>query len=133
RQRGVAIHFRGVADEAALIRTLVIPAVLFGITAQPFAWLARALLMRGQHGLTQVAILGAAYAWGSGVLTIPAQFTRPAMPILTNLHAMGDVKAYFRLLRDMLLLSLGTALMAGIPMMILAPWIMRAYGPAFAG
>jgi O-antigen/teichoic acid export membrane protein len=133
RDEGIAIRRRGrIVAEIPLLRSLVLPSALFGLGAQPFAWLARALLARGTHGLAEVGVFSAAYSWGAAVLTVPMQVTRPAMPILTNLLAHGDRASFKRLLRDTLLLALGTALLVALPMMALAPWIMRAYGARFA-
>ena len=131
RRHGVVVRHRGVAAELPLIRTLVIPSVLFGLGAQPFAWFARMMLAHGDHGLVEIGIFSAAYSWGASVLTIPAQVTRPAMPILTSLFAKGATADFRRLLRDTLLFVFGTATLVALPIMLLAPWIMRAYGKQF--
>lgn len=132
RENGVVIKRQTrILAELPLIRSLVIPSALFGLGTQPFAWLARALLARGTYGLAEVGIFSAAYSWGAAVLTVSAQVTRPAMPILTNLLAHDDAPAFKRLLRDTLLLAFGTSLLVALPMMALSPWIMRAYGARF--
>jgi O-antigen/teichoic acid export membrane protein len=132
REAGIDIRHRGVAGEMPLIRSLVVPAMLFGIAAQPFAWLARAMLARGSGGLRELGVFAAAYAWGSAVMVLPSQVTRPAMPILTNLLATGDRAAYRRLLRDVIALAFAASAVFAIPLMTAAPWVMRAYGASFS-
>jgi O-antigen/teichoic acid export membrane protein len=110
RRRGIVIHHRHVGAEFPLVRAVVVPSLVFGFGAPPFAWMARAILARGSHGLVELGIFSAAYAWGSAVLAVPAQVTRPSMPILTNLLAAGHIRDFHRLFSH---------------------WIMRAYGSAF--
>jgi O-antigen/teichoic acid export membrane protein len=133
REHGITVsHEYRISAELPLLRTLVIPSALFGLGAQPFAWLARALLARGTGGLAEVGVFSIAYSWGAAVLTIPSQITRPAMPILTNLLAHGETATFKRTLRDTLLVAFAAALLVALPVMALSPWIVRAYGPQFA-
>jgi O-antigen/teichoic acid export membrane protein len=132
RRDGVTIRFRGVREELPMIWTFVIPAVILGLTTQPFGWLARAILARGPNGLSEVGVFGAAFTWGAAVMLVPAQVTRPALPILTNLLAEGDMRGFRRLSRDTLLTSLTISFAAALPIVALSPWIMRAYGAAFS-
>jgi O-antigen/teichoic acid export membrane protein len=131
RGHGIVVQHRGVTGEFPLIRDLVVPAVIVGLGAPPFAWMARAMLTRQDHGLVSVGLFSAAYAWGSSVLTIGTQVTRPAMPILTSVFAAGGTEDFRRLLRDTVLLTFSIAMLAALPMMLLSPWIMRAFGPMF--
>jgi O-antigen/teichoic acid export membrane protein len=131
RGHRVTIRHRGVASELPIIRSLVIPSVILGISAQPFALLGRALLARSPNGMAEVAVFAAAYPWGAAALMLPSQIARPAMPILSNLLAAGERTGFRRLLRDTLLASAGAAAVIALPAMILSPWIMRAYGTGF--
>jgi O-antigen/teichoic acid export membrane protein len=131
REHRVTIRHRGVASELPIIRTLVIPSVILGISAQPFAFLGRALLARSPNGMAEVAVFAAAFPWGAAALMIPSQIARPAMPILSNLLATGERSGFRRLLRDTLLASAGAAALVAVPAMVLSPWIMRAYGAGF--
>jgi O-antigen/teichoic acid export membrane protein len=131
REHRVTIRHRGVASELPIIRSLVIPSVILGISAQPFALLGRALLARSPNGMAEVAVFAAAYPWGAAALMLPSQIARPAMPILSNLLAAGEKAGFRRLLRDTLLASAGAAALVAVPAMVLSPWIMRAYGVGF--
>lgn len=133
RRDGLVIRHRGLSDEMPLVRTLVLPTLLLGASAQPFAWLARALLARSPNGMVELAIFSAAFPWGTAALTIPSQIARPAMPILSNLLANGDHAQFRRVVRDTLLASLAAAAMVGLPVIALAPWILKAYGNGFGG
>lgn len=131
REHGVVVQRPPrILYEFRLIRSLVLPTALFGLATQPFAWLARVMLAR--YGLAEVGLFSAAYSWGAAVFTVPAQITRPAMSILTNLLAQGDRNGFRQLLRDTMLVACGAALVVALPLMLLSPWIMRAYGSRFA-
>jgi len=132
RSRGIVIHHRHVTAELPVIRSLVLPSLVFGFSAPPFAWLARAILARGPHGLAEIGVFSAAYSWGSAILTVPAQVTRPSMPILTSLLAAGHVHDFRRLFRDTLLVAALVATAVALPIILFSPWIMRTYGTAFA-
>lgn len=133
RARGVTIRHRGVRAELPILWKLVLPVVIHGLAHVAFEWVARLLLARGPNGLAEVGVFVAANAWGAAVLMIPIQVAKPAMPILTNLRAAGDDEGFRRLLRDTMLTAFGFAVLSAAPLVLLAPWIMRAYGPAFAG
>lgn len=131
REHGVVVQRPPkMLHEFRLIRSLVLPTALFGLATQPFSWLARVLLAR--YGLAEVGLFSAANSWGAAVFTVPAQITRPAMSILTNLLAQGDRKGFRQVLRDTMLVACGAALVVALPLMLLSPWIMRAYGSRFA-
>jgi O-antigen/teichoic acid export membrane protein len=132
RAQRIAIRRRDVSAEIPFVRSLVFPSLAFALSAHPFPWLARGILARGPHGLVEIAVFAAAHSWGSAVLVIPQQITRPAMPILTSLLTTGRKGEFRRLLRHTLLLAAGTAAAVAAALMLLAPQIMRSYGPQFA-
>jgi O-antigen/teichoic acid export membrane protein len=132
RQKGVALVRRGVMREFPILWSFALPALLLGISTQPFEWLARVLLARGARGLAEVGIFTAAYSWGQAVLIVPMQVTGPAMPILTNLLASGDTAGFRRLLRQTLQAAALAAVFTAAPVIIFSRWIMRAYGADFA-
>jgi len=131
REQSIPIHYRRTLSELAVMRSFVGPAVLSGLCMPPFEWLARAVLARQANGLAEVGVFGAAYAWAAAVLMVPSQMSRPAMAIMTNLLAEGNVQEFRGLRRDTLFTSIVAAALAAVPIIVLAPWIMRAYGAAF--
>jgi len=132
RHLGIVIRHRGVLSELPIVWGLLIPVVLQALIHQSFEWTARMTLARGPNGLAEAGVFAAANAWGAAVLLVPIQVAKPAMPILTNLLASGDDRGFRRLLRDTMFTTSGFAVLAAAPLVLLAPWIMRAYGASFA-
>jgi O-antigen/teichoic acid export membrane protein len=132
RRRGIVVRYRGLSAERPLLWALVVPIVLQGLLVHAFEWLARLALARGPNGFAEAGIFAAANSWAASIALIPMQVNKPAMPILTNLLAARDTAGFRRLLRDTMFTTFGFALLAAVPLALLAPWIMRAYGPAFA-
>jgi O-antigen/teichoic acid export membrane protein len=130
---GLVIRSRPGQRDWPIILSVVAPAILIGVSAQPFEWLGRVLLARTPGGYAELGIFTAAYAWGQIVSMATAQVTSPVVPILANVFAEKDGRAVSRLLR----LTAAAVAMIGLgvvgPVMLLSSWIMRVYGHGFAG
>jgi O-antigen/teichoic acid export membrane protein len=129
---GIPLPCRGTAAELPLLWSAVLPAVLIGVSAQPFEWLGRVLLARRPDGYAAVGVFTAAYAWSQLVAFAATQLTTPAMPVMANVLATGDRRAFRRLLGVLGLATLGVTIVTVVPVIVLSGVIMRAYGADFS-
>lgn len=143
RQRQVGIEYRraniprvsvfasGAMRELPILFTFILPAVLLVVGTQPSEWLGRMLLMRGNDGVAELGIFTAAYSWAQIVQFVPSQIAIPAVPILTNVFATGDVRAFRKHLLEVTALVFGIAAVIAVPLALLSRFVMSFYGPAF--
>jgi O-antigen/teichoic acid export membrane protein len=132
RDAGITISHRNVSEELPSLWSFVLPAILLGVSAQPFEWMARVILARRPNGFAELGLFTAAYGWGQVVLLVPSQVTAPSMPILANMYGRRDRKGFLRLLKFVAAITAGCGFLVALPLMFLSKWIMRAYGATFA-
>jgi O-antigen/teichoic acid export membrane protein len=130
---GVVVARRHAAREWLALSRVALPAMLLGVSAQPFEWLARVTLAHRPGGLAQLGVFAAAFSWGNAVLFLPSQVSGPALPIIAHTAAAGDRSGLGALLRSLVLTIGGLAVAVALPLMLLARPIMAAYGPGFSG
>ena len=131
RKAGIEIAGGSLAEHLPVMGSHVVPAILMGISAQPFEWLGRVLLARRPDGFGHVGVFTAAYALSQVVGLATSQITAPAIPILANTFRQ-DRAAFNRLLRLVSLSIAGVTVAVVAPVVFFAPWIMRIYGRGFA-
>lgn len=131
RDAGITISYRGVSPEFPAIWHYMVPAILLGISSQPFEWFARVHLARQLNGFGELGMFTAAYAWGQVVQLLPGQVMAPSMPILATLYAKGDRAGFVRMTRTVGLFTLACSLGVALPLIVSSKWIMRAYGSTF--
>jgi len=131
QRTGIVMAHRGVRAELPTLWHFALPSVLVGITIQPFDWFARLLLSQQANGFAELGIFTAAMSWGQLVMFIPQQILRPGIPILSNLYAESDAAGFVRTAIKFEWLIIGTGVLSAIPLMLLSPYIMAAYGTSF--
>jgi O-antigen/teichoic acid export membrane protein len=132
RKRGIEITRGPLREHLPILGSHVAPAILMGISAQPFEWLGRVLLARRPGGFADVGLFTAAYALSQIVGLATSQITAPAIPILANTYRQSDRAAFNRFLRLMALSMAAVTVAVVAPVALLASWIMRIYGHGFA-
>jgi O-antigen/teichoic acid export membrane protein len=129
--RSIPVRAQATPQEAASARRFALPAILVGIAAQPFDWLASAILVRGPNGYTELGYFAVANSWAQLILFLPGQLAAGTQPILANLVGKRDRA------RIMLILMQGTLLVAAIAaiiavlVMLLSEVIVSVYGPSY--
>lgn len=133
RRHALAIGYQvGRAEWRVLVR-FALPALIVGLAAHPFNWLARVLLANQPDGYAQVGIFNAAYTWTALLLFIPLQITRSSVPILASLErGVVGTQQFLRIVRLNTLLVLGACAAVATPLIVASRLIMRSYGPEFA-
>jgi O-antigen/teichoic acid export membrane protein len=129
----VSLSLSEIYAELPAVRSFILPAMLVGISAQPFGWAARVLVVRFGGSFASIGVFTAAYSWAQLILIATVQVTVPSMPILTNLYASGDSVGFSKMARTVLWTTglIGFSCAAGIT--VFRHQIMAAYGPEYAG
>jgi O-antigen/teichoic acid export membrane protein len=125
---GVTIVHRGVRSELPVIWLFALPAIIAGLTTQPFEWLGRLMLTRQDGGFSELGLFTAAQACSQIVMFLPNQLTNPALPILSSLLAGRDLAGAARLVKLNLLLTLAASAAVALPLALAAHWLMLVYG-----
>ena len=133
RQESVPVTTAGMRAELSILGAFVVPAILLGVATQPAEWLSRVLLARSANGMAEVGLFTVAFSWAQLVLFVPSQLAGPSTPLLTGALAARDTAAFRRLLRHSAGIAFGAAVAVAVPLALLSPLIMRAYGRGFAG
>jgi len=108
-----------------------LPAALSGIMVSPVLWSCSALLVNQPGGYGQMGLFDAANQWRMAILFIPGMVGQIVLPMLSNLNGLDDQVKYKKVLKYNALIAGGVALAVALPVVLLAPNIMRSYGPGF--
>jgi O-antigen/teichoic acid export membrane protein len=127
----IPLRSSGARRELPILLSFVLPTVLLVVGTQPSEWLARMLLVRRPGGMSELGIFTAAYSWAQLVQFIPSQIAGPAMPILANVFASGDRRAFRRLLTESAGVVFVLAAAIAIPLAALSRTVMSFYGSSF--
>jgi len=129
---GISLRFSGALRERRVLWAFSTPAFFSSALVSPAMWLANIMLVHQAGGYAELALLSAANQWRSAIGFIPGVLGQTALPILSSLHGNRDRARYANTLQWNLALTAITAGAAALPVIVGAPWIMRAYGPGFA-
>lgn len=130
-RHGVPISFRGFLSERQIVWGFSFPAASGGFLVSFVLWGCAALLVNQPGGYAQMGIYTAADQWRLAVLFVPGMVSRITLPMLSSMVGTKDEAGYRKTLKYSLLLNFGTGFIIAIPIVLLAPWIMRSYGPGF--
>ncbi len=97
RERRIVIRYREAWREHAIILRFAVPAAACGMVSSAAAWAANVLLVR-LGGFAELAVFSAVLSMRSMVLFAPALIVRVTTPVLNNLRASGNLRAYRRIL-----------------------------------
>ncbi len=131
RDHRIKISYRETRAEWDMLWRFGLPAFLVLASTQPFTWGTRVILSGQPDGYAQLGILNAAFAWGSVLLFLPRQISKPVLPILSNLHGKNSTRQFTQMSGVGLLLTQGTAVLIALPILALSTIIMKSYGDSF--
>jgi O-antigen/teichoic acid export membrane protein len=107
------------------------PAVLAGVMAGPVNWVCNAMLVNQPNGYAEMGIFNAANQWRMAILFVPGAVGAIVLPVLSNLHGVGDHLSYRRVFWYNILLNGSVSLSIALLVSLLAPIIMGTYGKGF--
>ena len=131
KKTAIKVVHRHISAEFPALWKFVLPAVLLGVSIQPFEWLARIMLVNQPNGYSELGIFTASYTLAQLIIFLPVQVSGPIMPIMSNLLAGGQVAQLRKVVISSQLLVIVIAVIAAGLLSAISPYILRAYGPDF--
>jgi O-antigen/teichoic acid export membrane protein len=131
RQESIHVHFHGLWSQRRIFWQYCLPSFITGIISGPSAMLSQAMVARIPNGMAGLGGFQAAVRWRDIVMFFPGAIVRVALPILSRLKAEGDRKRFLKGILANLTINGGVALLVGLPVIALSPWILGLYGPGF--
>ena len=128
---GVRCDFAGCGTEWRILYRFSLPAFLASLVVGPALWACNTLLVNQPNGYTEMGLYSAADKWRMLILFIPASMFGMIVPMLSNLHGVGDLVAYRKVFRANLFVNLGLALAPAAVVAGLAAPLMSLYGGSF--
>ncbi len=131
QKAGVPFIFTGCGKEWPILWRFSLPAALSGLLVAPVNWASSALLVNQEGGYAEMGLFSAANQWRIAVLFIPGMLGQVILPLLSSLTSTSETREYQKLLKINILLNVGIAVAVVVPLVIIAPYIMKAYGAGF--
>lgn len=128
---GVKLGWNLSAQEWGLLWRFSLPAVLASAVVAPANWLCAALIANQPSGYNEMAVYSASNQWCLAILFFPNLLTSVGLPMLANLQGRSNAENYRKVLRTLLALTFVASAAIAVPVMLLAPLIMRSYGHSF--
>lgn len=133
RQDGIPIRIGGWWQERRVLWTFSLPALAQGIMVTPVSWAASAILVNQPRGYLEMGAFSAANQWYGAVLFLPAALGGAVLPVLAERVGQGDAVGARQVLRAAVALNAAAVMPIVAAVSVASPWIMRMYGPDFAG
>lgn len=129
---GVRIAYTGCLIEWPLLVRFSAPALLSAMATMPVTWITSAMLVHAPGGLAEMGLFNAAGHWRQFLLFVPNVIGAFITPILAERYARGGAGSAGATLRAAMLAAAAIVIPAGLLLLLAGPWILAAYGPAFA-
>lgn len=115
-----------------LLFTFGLPVFLQSVLNQPVLWLAQYLIKTfSPEGFSAVAVFALYNSVLSLVVFLSGITNRAAMPIMSSLRSEGKKEESRRAAGHLAIVQAAIAMLAGIPLAVLAPYILARVGPEF--
>ena len=130
-RRSFAMPFTPRAVDLRTLAGVGVPAVAASLALTFATWASTALVARAS--LSEAGVLGVARQWQGVVLFLASAVSGLGLPLVASALPSRDVRALGRALGASFAASTGLALLVALPVAALAPRLLAASGPAFAG
>ncbi len=127
----VPLAYRGCFREWPVLWKFSLPAAISAMLFLPSNWACSAMLVNQPQGYAEMGVFSAASQWRVAILFVPCTISAVVLPMLSNLRGQNDETRYNKVLWYNLLLNGALASAIAIPIILLSPLIMAAYGVAF--
>ncbi len=130
-RRSIHLRYAPRAEDLRGLAGLGVPAVAASLALTFATWASTALLARAS--LAEAGVLGVARQWQAVVLFLASAVSGLGLPLVASALPSRDHRALRRALVASFAASTGLALLAALPVGLLAPRLLAASGPGFAG
>ena len=131
RQYRIVVGTAGLGRELAVLWHYLVPSLLSGLVMSPAHWVGLALVTRQPSGYSGMAGYAASQRWRGLVGFLPARIMLVALPVMSQLKGLGDVRRYKKTFTVNMALTLAAGLVVAAPIGFCSRWIMGLYGQDF--
>lgn len=128
---GISIRWREFRKEAGVLMRFSVPMLLVGVVYIPSAWIANMILVNTPGGYAEMGVFSAADRWRTAILFLPSLLGGVTLPMLSSLQSKADSGRYQSMLWANIKFSVLASFAVAAPVALVAPWIMKSYGPGF--
>jgi O-antigen/teichoic acid export membrane protein len=89
------------------------------------------MLVNRPDGYGEMGIYNASYQWCFAILFLPHMLKKVFLPLLSNLNGEPKRKQYLKVFALNLFVTTALSLVLVVPLILFAPYIVRAYGSGF--
>lgn len=130
-RRSIPLRYAPRAEDLRGLADVGVPAVAASLALTFATWASTALLARAS--LVEAGVLGVARQWQAVVLFLASAVSGLGLPLVASALPSRDHRALRHALGASFAASTGLALLVALPVGLLAPRLLAASGPAFAG
>ena len=128
----IAIDYRGVVQERAILLKFALPAAIGGSSTMSALWLANTFLVRQPGGYEQMALYSAANNFRVIVLFLPNIVNNVGLSLLNNQKGLEDEGRYQKVFWVNLALTAGVAICGAAGVALLGPVVLGMFGRSFS-
>jgi O-antigen/teichoic acid export membrane protein len=128
---GVKISFGFDAGVGSILWRFTLPTFMSNVISGSANWACSVMLVRQPDGFNQSALLNVAGTWRNTLIFLPSIMGGVLTPMLSNLYTDGKKSEFAKLLAHNVWINAAIGLALAVPVCVLSPWILRAYGPGF--
>jgi len=131
RQNNMQLQLDGIWQERSIFWEYGVPGTLSGFVNGPASMLSQAMVANVASGISGLGGFNACAKWRDIILFVPGAVKQVTLPLLSRLTGQNEHRRFMKALWANIGLNGGIALIGAVPVMILSPWILSLYGPAF--
>ncbi|MBZ5585192.1 MAG: oligosaccharide flippase family protein [Acidobacteriia bacterium] len=121
----------GAFREHAVLWRFSLPATIGGALVAPATWLCNTMVIHRPNGYPELGLVSAANQWRTAILFLPATVGTAFLPILANLLASNNRKAFRKTARYTVIFSLAAGAVIAVPVFTFSDFVMKGYGNSF--
>jgi O-antigen/teichoic acid export membrane protein len=130
RRHLVPISYSFDRKAITLLWQFTVPVLVSNSSITPAAWWSNVLLAR-RGGYAEAGVFNAVYNWQMFIAFLSMAVSSIGLPMLSNFRGEGSPHKYKQCLKTNFVVISLPAVVVAVPVMLLARYILRMYGPSF--
>ena len=127
---GISVSYKMSTRELSSLGLFSVPAMLSSLTVIPVNWICNSMLVGSPGGYAEMGVFNAANQWRTSVLFIPNAISTVALPFFAEYSGERGSK-FNGIIVFNIVVNFGVAVIAIVPIVLLADSIMACYGKGF--
>lgn len=133
RRAGLHLRFRISAERLRILWTYSTPALIAGVVVTPAMWLAASLLVNRPGGYLEMGVFSAAVQWRTVMLFVASNLGQVLVPMFAASSVQPNPQGQRAFLWNVVRANAVYTAFTAAVIVAMSHFIMRAYGPGFAG